>query len=86
MENRSKRLTEKLEKTVRYYRKLNEVSIKEYTENVMTDSKKSPIWTRTTQMLNDDYTLQNLIVNDNNCHPSPFGLINGVMPQRNIEL
>ena len=84
MDNRNKSLTRRLEKIARYYRKLNEISVKEDTENVMTDSKKSPIRTWT-QMLDDGYNRQNPVVNDNNCHPSPFGLINGVVPQRNIE-
>ena len=53
MDNRNKSLTRRLEKIARYYRKLNEVSLKEDIENVMTDSKKSPIRKRTTQMLNE---------------------------------
>ena len=55
MENRNKSSTRRLEKIARYYRKLKEVSVKEDTENVMTDSKKSPIRTRKTQMLDDGY-------------------------------
>ena len=85
MENRNKSLTRRLEKITRHYRKLNEVSLKEDTVNVMTDSKKSPIRTRTTQMLDEGYNRQNRVVNGNNCYLSPFGLINRAVFQRNIK-
>ena len=82
MMNTNKKLNERLEKIVRYYRNIKKAKVNDYTDNKMADRKKSPISTRTERLLNDDKSHQNQVVNNNNCRPSPFGNINGVVPQR----
>ena len=63
--NRKKKLNGRLQKIVKYYLNPNDLKIKNYTENDMAASKKSPTSTGTEKMINEDKSLQHLTVTNN---------------------